>query len=103
MRSVYHRRPGPEDEFLLRPRLGQPHEEQRQPAEHPQRLQGDAEPEQREEVRQQTQRVQCHQVRITALLPLKLTVMFIYCSCIFCRDQDKPEDSTDSTLLQVNN
>ena len=66
MRSVNHRRQGPEDEFLLRPRLGQPHEEQRQPAEHPQRLQGDAEPEQREEVRQQTQRVQCHQVKITA-------------------------------------
>ena len=65
MPSVNHRRPGPEDEFLLRPRLGQPHEEQRQPAEHPQRLQGDAEPEQREEVRQQTQRVQCHQVSIT--------------------------------------
>ena len=97
MRSVHHRRPGPEDEFLLRPRLGQPHEEQRQPAEHPQRLQGDAEPEQREEVRQQTQRVQCHQVRITTYYST-LSHLFI-----FCRDQDKPEDSTDSTLLQVNN
>ena len=38
---------------------GVPRVEQREPAEHPQRLPGDAEPEQREEVREQTQRGQC--------------------------------------------